>query len=147
MCSAGRRDPVAGACWRGGFPRHYYRGSELLPDAAAAVKVCRECPSQIQCLTYALETRQGEGIWGGTTPQERGRKVRKRFRGMTTGEIDPRIGTWAETVPPAPHSKEARTLEIDAEVALLKTRAGEWRLVDIRPGRSGGPSSSFRAWL
>jgi hypothetical protein len=56
----------------------------------------------------------------------------------------PEVGSWASEVPDAPHSKEARTLEIDAEVAFLKTRPGEWRLVYIGPGRSGGPSSSFR---
>lgn len=59
-------------------------------------------------------------------------------------ELDPPLGTWAEEVPPAAHSKAERTAEIDAEVELLKRRAGVYRLVDRRPGRSAGSSTSYR---
>lgn len=34
--------------------------------------VCGGCPLRELCLEYALETREPWGIWGGTTPQERG---------------------------------------------------------------------------
>lgn len=36
-----------------------------------AKAVCRRCPVRWECLTYALETRQRHGIWGGLTPEER----------------------------------------------------------------------------
>lgn len=37
----------------------------------AAKSICAACPVRAECLTYALETRQHEGIWGGTTEIER----------------------------------------------------------------------------
>ena len=46
-------------------------------DAAEAKDICARCPVTVQCLTYALdlESETGalrHGIWGGTTPIERG---------------------------------------------------------------------------
>lgn len=35
------------------------------------LEMCRLCPVQIPCLDFALTTNQTEGIWGGTTPQDR----------------------------------------------------------------------------
>lgn len=42
-----------------------------------AKRICRRCPRLDECLTWALDTRQGWGIWGGTTPLER-RKLIER---------------------------------------------------------------------
>jgi WhiB family redox-sensing transcriptional regulator len=36
-----------------------------------AKAVCGACPVAGECLEYALETRQSDGIWGGHTPRER----------------------------------------------------------------------------
>jgi WhiB family transcriptional regulator, redox-sensing transcriptional regulator len=36
-----------------------------------ARSVCRACPVTTPCLTFAIATRQGEGVWAGTTPAER----------------------------------------------------------------------------
>jgi WhiB family redox-sensing transcriptional regulator len=51
-------------------------------DAAnAAISLCRACPVQTQCLTYALTIEHGVsarhryGIWGGLTPAQRWRLV------------------------------------------------------------------------
>lgn len=46
------------------------------PDLRAASTrlakaLCRSCPIVGECFTYALETHQRYGIWGGTTAQER----------------------------------------------------------------------------
>lgn len=45
------------------------------PEDAVAIKqaqeVCAACPVASECLEYAIETRQIEGIWGGHTPKER----------------------------------------------------------------------------
>ncbi len=38
--------------------------------------VCAGCPVVDECLMYAIETGQSDGIWGGTTPRER-RKLRR----------------------------------------------------------------------
>ena len=39
-------------------------------QAEAAKKVCAACDVRANCLSYALETMP-EGIWGGTTAEER----------------------------------------------------------------------------
>ena len=42
---------------------------------SAAKRVCLRCPVRAACLSFGLKTTQ-EGIWGGTTPDER-RAMRK----------------------------------------------------------------------
>ena len=46
-------------------------------QAEAAKAVCRPCAVRANCLSYALEAMP-EGIWGGTTPDER-RTARRRI--------------------------------------------------------------------
>jgi len=36
-----------------------------------AKRICRACPVQAQCLTWALDHRVGFGVWGGATEDER----------------------------------------------------------------------------
>ena len=45
---------------------------------AAAKEVCAACPVSADCLAYAVETNQTEGIWGGRTASER-RTLRRRW--------------------------------------------------------------------
>ena len=52
-------------------------GERSLVGAAKAV--CEGCPVQAECLAYAIETGQNEGIWGGLTSTER-RTLRRRWR-------------------------------------------------------------------
>jgi WhiB family transcriptional regulator, redox-sensing transcriptional regulator len=40
--------------------------------------VCARCDVRAKCLDFALATRQVHGIWGGTTPEERTRLLRRR---------------------------------------------------------------------
>lgn len=42
----------------------------------AAKAICAACPVQDECLSYAIETNQSQGIWAGTTPKER-RRLRR----------------------------------------------------------------------
>ena len=37
-----------------------------------AKNVCATCPVTRECLEYAMERHETEGIWGMTTPEERG---------------------------------------------------------------------------
>lgn len=37
----------------------------------AAQRICSRCAVRMECLTYALETGQSAGVWGGTTEEER----------------------------------------------------------------------------
>lgn len=47
-------------------------------DARAAKAICARCPVQKPCLAYALDRRLEEGIWGGTTPEQRRVILRQR---------------------------------------------------------------------
>lgn len=51
-------------------------GPAAIDDAEAAKSVCRSCPVQAECLTFAMVTNQQGGVWGGATEQER-RKLRR----------------------------------------------------------------------
>jgi WhiB family transcriptional regulator, redox-sensing transcriptional regulator len=43
---------------------------------ARALRICGGCGVRRECLEFALRTREAEGIWGGTTPEERARTRR-----------------------------------------------------------------------
>ncbi|MEP7025080.1 MAG: WhiB family transcriptional regulator [Actinomycetota bacterium] len=45
---------------------------------ARAKAICRRCSVQPQCMAHAMEAGQLQGIWGGTTEQER-RQLRSRI--------------------------------------------------------------------
>ncbi len=45
-----------------------------------AKQVCGGCPVRRDCLTYALESAQKYGVWGGATEEER-RRLRAKARG------------------------------------------------------------------
>jgi hypothetical protein len=52
------------------FPIGY--GAPVLQDQIAAAKtVCANCPVTADCLAWALRVGEPDGIWGGTTPEER----------------------------------------------------------------------------
>ena len=66
-----------GAC-NGLDPAVFFPDSE---DAAAEAKcICAECPVRVNCLEYALATREKDGVWGGATDKERRRIIRHRRR-------------------------------------------------------------------
>lgn len=44
---------------------------------AEAKALCMECPVTAKCLTFALEARIDDGVWGGTSAEER-RNLRRR---------------------------------------------------------------------
>jgi len=54
----------------------FFPVSESQADQAKAI--CAACPVREACLEYALETRPGDGVWGGLTPTERHRLIRRR---------------------------------------------------------------------
>jgi WhiB family redox-sensing transcriptional regulator len=64
-----------GAC-RGLDPDIFYPLAD--EEAGEAKAVCAQCPVQKACLEFALDTREAEGIWGGTTARERRRLIRQR---------------------------------------------------------------------
>lgn len=56
----------------------FYPASEIDEDAEEAKAVCAMCTVRQQCLDYALENREHEGVWGGATERERRRILRQR---------------------------------------------------------------------
>jgi WhiB family redox-sensing transcriptional regulator len=52
-----------------------------------AKRICRACPVQIQCLAWALGNGVADGVWGGTTPDER-RVIRSLSRRTTNSKAD-----------------------------------------------------------
>ena len=49
-------------------------------EAESAKTVCEECLVRAPCLDYALEQRERDGVWGGSTEKERRRIQRQRRR-------------------------------------------------------------------
>jgi WhiB family redox-sensing transcriptional regulator len=41
------------------------------PQTARALRVCAGCQVRQECLDFAMRTGEQDGIWGGTTPEER----------------------------------------------------------------------------
>jgi WhiB family transcriptional regulator, redox-sensing transcriptional regulator len=52
-------------------------------QVAAAKAVCHRCPVIDDCLTWAVNARHEEGVWGGQDMSER-RDLRHRTRGVGT---------------------------------------------------------------
>jgi hypothetical protein len=44
-----------------------------------AKQACAGCPERAPCLAWALDKGEQEGIWGGTTPQER-KAILRQYR-------------------------------------------------------------------
>ncbi|HWG01435.1 MAG TPA: WhiB family transcriptional regulator [Trebonia sp.] len=45
-------------------------------QVSKAQRICAGCPVRQQCLEFAMQTHESNGIWGGTTPEERSRARR-----------------------------------------------------------------------
>lgn len=52
------------------------RTGDAIEHIAAAKAVCGQCAVRAECLEFALKANQDEGIWGGTTEDER-RRLRR----------------------------------------------------------------------
>ena len=58
-------------------PDLWFPSSMDLRGRAAAIETCNACPARSDCLEFALRDASLEGIWGGTTVEER-RQMRRR---------------------------------------------------------------------
>ena len=70
------------AACRGADPELFFPVGTAGPGARqveAAKRICRTCPVQHKCLTWALEHGVTDGVWGGTTGEER-RTLRRPAR-------------------------------------------------------------------
>lgn len=57
----------------GGDPDLWFRPEDT-HEAASAASLCFSCPVRKECLEWACETKQREGIWGGLPPSVRLKK-------------------------------------------------------------------------
>jgi WhiB family redox-sensing transcriptional regulator len=55
-------------------------GTAASKQVARALRICDGCPVKGQCLDFAMRSGEKDGIWGGTTPEERIRARRARNR-------------------------------------------------------------------
>ena len=55
----------------------FFPESDDLGAINLAKAICDSCPVVDECLSFAIETRQPDGIWGGFTPKERTRLRRQ----------------------------------------------------------------------
>jgi WhiB family redox-sensing transcriptional regulator len=70
---------VRASC-RGLDPALFFPDSDEGPAAQRAQQVCMPCPVREQCLQEALGNKETYGIWGGTTPRDRRRILRRPRR-------------------------------------------------------------------
>ena len=81
-------DPDNLLTWRDDAVCRGFDISVFFPDEsdsksiAHAKEICASCPVQQECTSYAVEHNQTDGIWGGTTRQERRRLRRIWIREM-----------------------------------------------------------------
>ena len=55
-------------------------GNAVSKQVSRALRLCQECTVRQDCLDFAMQTGEKDGIWGGTTPEERIRARRARNR-------------------------------------------------------------------
>ena len=70
---------VRAAC--AGYPNELFFPVGESPDEAIITKakgICAVCPVSDNCLSYALETNQRSGVWGGTSEKER-KSLRRKW--------------------------------------------------------------------
>lgn len=53
------------------FPADGERGHARTHREAQAKAVCARCDVRAECLTYAVETKQRDGVWGGLNEDQR----------------------------------------------------------------------------
>lgn len=61
-------------------PSHIEDKTQKLLRERQAKSICATCPVRIECLEYAVRTREPHGIWGGLNELERRILIRERER-------------------------------------------------------------------
>jgi WhiB family redox-sensing transcriptional regulator len=96
----------AGAC-RHEDPELFFPISINSPETDKALRICRRCPVQDQCLTAALTRRENYGIWGGTTEEQRRRIIRLQ-RGLARDPDRLEAERYVSSYPPITPANAAR---------------------------------------
>jgi WhiB family redox-sensing transcriptional regulator len=98
-----------------------------LRQIEAAKRICLTCPAQLQCLAWALENGITDGVWGGTTADER-----RAIRGLSRKKAINKEDSDGESYQPARHGEHGvREQPAPAKATQVFRGAG------IGPGASG----------
>lgn len=62
------------------------RGPAATDQIDQAIRVCRRCPVQPECLSWALESGQDAGVWGGMSAIDRRELNRRTSSSPTPGK-------------------------------------------------------------
>jgi len=63
---------LKGACRDVQFdPDWWHADTSDVLERSEAIRICFTCPVRVECLTYAVDAGEREGIWGGKTPTQR----------------------------------------------------------------------------
>lgn len=118
-------------------------GPALL-QVAEAKTVCRRCPVAATCLTWALESGQDAGVWGGMSEDER--------RALTQGNRSRQSKRTEEAAPEREIACHASALSADAIAQvkrLYEMRGGNGRykhtVIEIAREVGVTPDSIYRA--
>ncbi len=63
-------------------PNHVEEREARILREQQAKAICATCPVRIECLEYAVRTRESHGIWGGLNELERRILIRHRERSL-----------------------------------------------------------------
>lgn len=74
-----------GACRTHPDPDLWFADGHSKTRQRKAIAICRTCPVRAACLAHALTVRGLDGIWAGTTPNQR-----TRLRNHTPKPVPPR---------------------------------------------------------
>lgn len=55
--------------------------------ASSARAICNSCLHQLDCLNYALDNKIDDGVWGGTTREERRKMQRARRHALRHSRV------------------------------------------------------------
>ena len=105
-----------------------------------ALAICDRCPVQVECLAYAVATRQQHGVWGGRTQQELRRLVANTDHPKRRPPID--VGVQCGPRPesrgqcPAGHPYEAANTYRYGNRQVCRT----CQLARVRDRRLAGPT-------
>lgn len=95
---------------------------------APAKAICRRCPVVADCLAYAIDNAENDGVWGGMDPQERQRLVGVRRRCK-----------WCGRGFSLPRDRQSSMVTCGAECQRLLRRSQTWTSSDAPSAFSPDP--------
>jgi WhiB family redox-sensing transcriptional regulator len=108
-----------------------------LAQAEQAKQICARCPVAVDCGTWAIQTRQPAGIWGGVDEKQRAAHLRKQGRSRV-GKIGAQANDFDGRRPEIAHDMYWRHARGETINALATATGMTWWTVHalIAEGRA-----------